>query len=76
MAGGPPAWIFVPLNATALGQFNDNPQIVGPADISEAQFIADLHRLGIGYRTVNAGLVRAVIPDRAVSLGSAGVPVG
>jgi hypothetical protein len=71
-----PAWIFVPVNATALGQFNDNLQIVGPADISETQFLADLHRLGIGYRTVNAGLVRAVIPDRAVAPRSVGVPVG
>jgi uncharacterized membrane protein len=76
VAGGPPAWIFVPVNATALGQFNGTPQIVGPADISETQFLADLHRLGIGYRTVNAGLVRAVVPDRAVPLGSVGVPFG
>jgi hypothetical protein len=71
-AGGPPAWI--PLNATA--QFNDKPQIVGPANISETPFLADLHRLGIGYRTVNAGLVRAVIPDRPVPLRSVGVPAG
>jgi len=75
-AGGPPAWIFVQPNATALGQFTGTPQIVGPASISEAQFIADLHRLGIGYRTVNAGLVHAVVPDRAVPLRSVGVAVG
>ncbi len=74
--GGPPAWIFVPPNATALGQFTGTPQIVGPAGISEAQFIGDLHRLGIGYRTVNAGLVHAVVPDRAVPLHSVGVAVG
>jgi hypothetical protein len=76
VAGGPPAWIFVPLNATALSQFNDHPQIVGPGSISETQFLADLHRLGIGYRTVNAGLVRGVIPDRAVALRSVRVRVG
>jgi hypothetical protein len=76
VTGGPPAWIFVPLNATALGQFNGTPQIVGPANISETQFLADLHRLGISYRTVNAGLVRAVVPDRPVPLRSVGVPAG
>jgi 4-amino-4-deoxy-L-arabinose transferase-like glycosyltransferase len=74
--GGPPAWIFVPPNATALGQFTGTPQIVGPAGISEAQFIGDLQRLGIGYRTVNAGLVHAVVPDRAVPPRSVGVLAG
>jgi hypothetical protein len=76
VSGGPPAWIFVPITPTSFAQFDGSPQMVGPAGISEAQFIADLHRLGIGYRTINAGMVRAVVPDRAVSPGSIGVPAG
>ena len=76
VTGKPPAWIFVPITPTSFAQFTGSPQMVGPAAISETQFIADLHRLGIRYRTVNAGLVRAVVPDRAVPPGSVGVPVG
>jgi hypothetical protein len=76
VTGKPPAWIFVPITPTSFAQFTGSPQMVGPAGISETQFIADLHRLGIRYRTVNAGLVRAVVPDRAVPPGSVGVPVG
>jgi hypothetical protein len=68
-----PAWIFVPLNPGSLAQFSGTPQIVGPATISEAQFIADLHRLGIGYRIVTAGIIDAVIPDRAISAHEVGI---
>jgi hypothetical protein len=69
-----PAWIFVPPDPAGLAQFAGTPLIVGPANITQAQFEADLHRLGIGYRVVDAGLIHAVIPDRAVPLKSVGVP--
>jgi hypothetical protein len=68
-----PAWIFVPLTPGSLAQFAETPQVVGPATISEAQFIADLHRLGVGYRIVTTGLIDAVIPDRAVSAHEVGI---
>jgi hypothetical protein len=61
-----PAWIFVKPDAAGLTQFGDTVQIEGPASQSQAAFIADLHRLHIGYRIVSTGLVNAVIPDRAV----------
>ena len=68
-----PAWIFVPDTPLGASQFDNAPQIVGPGNVNEAQFIADLHRFHIGYRTVTAGLVNAVIPDRPVSPYSVGV---
>jgi hypothetical protein len=61
-----PAWIFVKPDAAGLSQFGDTVQIEGPASQDQAAFIADLHRLHIGYRIVSTGLVNAVIPDRAV----------
>jgi hypothetical protein len=66
LASRSPAWIFVKPDAAGLGQFSGTPQIVGPASQSQATFIADLHRLNIGYRVVSTGLVNAVIPDRTV----------
>jgi hypothetical protein len=69
-----PAWIFVPITPASLAQFSGTPQIVGPANITEAQFVADLHRLGVGYRIVTTGLMDAVIPDRAISAHEVGVP--
>jgi hypothetical protein len=66
LASRSPAWIFVNPDAAGLSQFGDTVQIEGPASQSQAAFIADLHRLHIGYRIVSTGLVNAVIPDRRV----------
>ncbi len=68
-----PAWIFVPNTRAGVQQFNNAVQIVGPGNVDEAQFIADLHRFHIGYRTITTGLVNAVIPDRPVSPHSLGI---
>jgi hypothetical protein len=61
------AWLFVPMTAAGVAQFADTTAIEGPADIAEPEFLSDLGRLGVPYRVVNAGLIRAVIPDRAVT---------
>ena len=64
-----PAWLFVPgSEATIDGtQFSASLAIVGPDGVTEARFLARLHQLGIGYRVVDAQIVRAVIPDQPVS---------
>jgi hypothetical protein len=62
-----PAWIFVPQTPTGLAQFSGTSQSVGPADITESRFTAELRRLHVGYRTVTTGLVNAVILDRPVA---------
>ena len=64
------AWIFVPATQTSAGyeQFSTTPVIAGPDGISEAQFVAALQALNVPYRTVDAGIVSAVIPDRKVTV--------
>ena len=70
-----PAWLFVPgSEATIDGtQFSASSAIVGPDGVTEARFLARLHQLGIGYRVVDAQIVRAVIPDQPVSPYAAGL---
>jgi hypothetical protein len=64
------AWIFVPATQTSAGygQFSTTPVIAGPDGISETQFVAALRALNVPYRTVDAGIVSAVIPDRKVTV--------
>ncbi len=73
LAAKSPAWIFVPSAQAQLTQF-DAYSTVGPDQVTEAEFIADLKRLGIGYRVVAAGPVVAVIPNRNVAPHQVGVP--
>jgi hypothetical protein len=58
------AWIFVKPSATADRQFGDRS---GPGGLLEALLIDDLRRTRVGYRTVGAGLLEAIIPARPVS---------
>ncbi|HVX23024.1 MAG TPA: glycosyltransferase family 39 protein [Acidimicrobiales bacterium] len=62
-----PAWLFVTPAGQGPQQFGATVYIQGPDGLSQTAFVADLNRLGIGYRLVDAGLVRAVIPDRRVT---------
>jgi hypothetical protein len=62
-----PAWLFTTITGVPATQFGPTASIQGPNGMSETEFLAALIRLGAGYRVVQAGLVRAVIPDRAVS---------
>lgn len=64
------AWIFVPPAQTQLGfaQFSRTSVIAGPDGMTEADFVAALHALGVRYRTVDAGLLSAVIPQRKVTV--------
>ncbi len=67
------AWLFVALDAAGINQFAATVAIQGPDGISEDEFVADLHRLGVPYKVVDAGLVQAVVPSRVVSLSSVGL---
>ena len=64
------AWIFVPPAQTQLGfaQFSRTSVIAGPDGMTEAHFVAALQALGVPYRTVDAGLLSAVIPLRRVTV--------
>jgi hypothetical protein len=65
------AWLFVPPSELPLGyvQFSGTPVIVGPRAVTPALFLAALARLGIAHRTVDAGILMAVVPDRNVTIG-------
>jgi hypothetical protein len=69
-----PAWLFVPPGQVPVGlaQFAQTDEIQGPSGLTEANFLAALTRLGIPYKTVNAGPIQAVIPARQVQLGDSG----
>ncbi len=71
-----PAWLFVPpREATVDGtQFAAPQVIVGPDTVTEAEFTATLHQLGVGYRVVETGIVRAVIPNKALTPYEAKMP--
>jgi hypothetical protein len=66
------AWLFTTPTGEAAAQFGATVSIQGPNGMSQSQFLADLARLGVGYRTINAGLVQAVIPDRRVTPAEVG----
>ena len=68
-----PAWLFVTPDAPAIEQFASTLAIQGPNGMSQAQFEAELHHLGVPYRVVDAGLVTAVIPDRKVAPSAVGL---
>lgn len=71
-----PAWLFVPRSeATREGtQFTNPLSAVGPNTLTERQFLATLHRLGVPYRIVDTGILRAVIPARKLTPHEAGLP--
>jgi hypothetical protein len=71
-----PAWLFVPPDKIPEGfqQFAGTDAIIGPASMSETAFIAKLHALGVSYRVVDAGLLRAVIPSPPVTPKQVGLP--
>jgi hypothetical protein len=64
------AWIFVPPTQTGLGfsQFSATSFIAGPDGMTEANFVAALRALKVPYRTLDAGILSAVIPDRKVTV--------
>jgi hypothetical protein len=72
-AAARPAWLFVPPAQLSVGfaQFSPTAVIVGPRAVTEPNFVAALHRLGISYRTINAGLLDAVVPARRVTIPEA-----
>jgi hypothetical protein len=61
------AWLFTTTTGVPATQFGPTASIQGPDGMSETEFLAALQRLAIRYRIVQAGLVRAVIPRRAVN---------
>lgn len=61
------AWVFVAPDGLTLSQFGVTLRIAGPDGIPEGEFTAALDRMGIAYRTVDAGLIHAVIPAHPVS---------
>jgi hypothetical protein len=71
-----PAWLFVPTGRLKQGYllFGGTNAITGPASLPEAAFTAKLKALGVPYRIVDAGLIRAVIPSRSVTPKEVGLP--
>jgi hypothetical protein len=66
------AWLFVPSTPLSDIQFSSN--LEGPDGLPEARFLADLSRLKVTYRILNAGLVQAVIPERPITPFEVGLP--
>jgi hypothetical protein len=64
------AWLFVPPGTLATGyvQFSPTAVIVGPRAVTPTLFLVALGHLGIGYRTIPAGLLTAIVPDRNVTI--------
>jgi hypothetical protein len=64
------AWLFVPPSQLTAGyeQFSGTGVIVGPAAVTEVLFKAALTRMGVPFRTVEAGILHAVVPKRNVTL--------
>ena len=71
-----PAWLFVPRSEAFRDgtQFGKPPFIVGLDGVTEQQFLAALHPLGVSYRIVDTGLLRAVIPARKLTPHEVGLP--
>jgi hypothetical protein len=71
-----PAWLFVPQDQLTQGYllFAYTAAIIGAASMPEAVFTSKLKALGISYRVVDAGLIRAVIPSRSVTPKQVGLP--
>jgi hypothetical protein len=73
-----PAWFFVPPREARRDgdQFLAPWLSIGPdvGAVTEARFIEALHRLRIGYHTVNTGIIVAVVPDSTVRPWQIGAP--
>lgn len=73
-----PAWLFVPPSEA----WRDGDQFLAPwlsigpdaGDITEGRFTTALLRLGIRYRTVDTGILVAIVPDAAVRPYQIGAP--
>jgi hypothetical protein len=61
------AWVFAPNPLPAEQIFGDSTFVVGPDGMTESQFLARLHSLGVPYRAVDAGILTAIIPSRTVT---------
>lgn len=57
------AWLFTTVADGSPFQFGATITIRGPNGMTETRFLAELRHLGVEYRVVHAGLLRAVIPD-------------
>lgn len=73
-----PAWLFVPPGLATLDgtQFTAPKLSLGPANgnFHEAKLIATLRRMQVGYRSFDAGLLIAIVPDRTLTPHQLGVP--
>ncbi len=61
-----PAYLFVPPTSLAVSQFGSKVALQGPANLTEATFLAYLQRAGYHYTRIHAGMVDAVVPNRRV----------
>jgi hypothetical protein len=71
-----PAWLFVPARESLKDgtQFNAPTLTVGPDSVTERAFTTRLRFLHIRYRTIDTGLLRAVIPSVRLTPYQAGLP--
>ncbi len=62
------AWLFVPPPQLAIGavQFGPAMRIADPGGESETAFISALKRLHVPFRTIHAGVLDAVVPQKPV----------
>ena len=73
--GSHQAWLFVPDESfpEAAREFGDTQALVGPAGISEDQFIKQLALHGVGYQVKRVGLFDVVTPAGKVTLEGLGL---
>lgn len=73
--GPRPAWLFVPRSEALRDgtQFTNPSHVLGPDAVTERRFLATLRRLGVPFRIVDTGLLRAVIPATKVTPHEAGL---
>ncbi len=57
-----PAYLFVTREGAAESQFPSQPPELGPLGASESSFVANLRRLGVGYRRITTPVVNAIVP--------------
>jgi len=71
-----PAWLFVPLSEGSIEatQFTGPSLTVAVDGVNQAGFEQKLDRLGVPYKVLDFGILRAVVPDRTLSQAQLGMP--
>jgi hypothetical protein len=68
-----PAWLFVKVDSASLRQFGATANIQGPGGMPLHQFLSNLQAKQIAFRTVQAGMIEAVIPSSHIAPADVGL---